>query len=391
MKTLVCDRFRDHFKRPPELVVRAPGRVNLLGGHIDYNDGWVLPAAIDRSLWLAAAPRRDARLHAYSATVEEGGEAALDPPPPPPRIAHRPRERWIEYPTGVAWALSQDGHALCGMDAMVVSEIPMGAGLSSSAALEVAFLLAWRELAGLPLEGAEMARLGERVENAYLDVHSGVMDQFASLHGRREHAIFLDCRNLDWELLRLPPRVAVLVADTGIRRQLVGGHVNDRQAECTEALRRLRELGCEIRALRDLQSEQLECLADKLPDSLARRARHVVEECSRVCRGAQSIREGDGGEVLGTLMRASHASSRDLYQASIPELDLLAEAASELEGCFGARLAGAGFGGCVSVLVEEWAAGPVSTGLKKAFSERFGNEPEIHRVGIGDGAEAWNI
>ena len=195
MEARVVEQFRARFGRDPEVVVRAPGRVNLLGAHIDYNEGWVLPAAIDLSLWLAAAPSGEPRLRAYSETVGEAGGVPLDPPPSSPQ-GQRSRDRWVDYPSGVAWALGTEGYSVCGMDAVVMSEIPLGAGLSSSAALEVAFLLAWCELSGLPLGRPQLARLGEKVENEYLNVQSGVMDQFASLHGRRGSAIYLGLSEL---------------------------------------------------------------------------------------------------------------------------------------------------------------------------------------------------
>jgi galactokinase len=265
---------------------------------------------------------------------------------------------------------------------------PAGAGLSSSAALEVAFLVAWRELGGLAFDDLEAARLGRRVENEYLGVHSGIMDQFASLHGRRGHVVLLDCRTLAWERLPLPAGVAVLVADTGVRRRLVDGPLNDRRGECSAALRRLQERFPErdLAALRDVTPAMLDG-ADFLPDVLRRRVRHVVEECARVHRGEALLREADeAATALGVLMRDSHRSSRDLYQVSSPELDLLAETAWATAGCHGARLVGAGFGGCIAALVDEERSAAIARALEEAFTTRFGRPPLVHPCAIADGA-----
>jgi galactokinase len=309
----------------------------------------------------------------------------------------------------VAWALAGAGHEVAPLDAVIASELPAGAGLSSSAALEVAFLLAWRELGGLELDDLEAARLGRRVENEYVGVRSGIMDQFASLYGRRDHVVLLDCRSLEWERLPLPSDVAILVADSGVRRRLAAGMVstissasddfgaadgaadgplNDRRRECEAALRGLQERFPErgLMALRDVAPATLD-EAVFLPEVLRRRVRHVIEECERVRRGAALLRDtADDAGALGRLMRDSHRSSRDLYQVSIPELDALAEAAWAAPGCHGARLVGAGFGGCLVALVDEALAATVAATMVSAFRARFGRAPEIHRCAIDDGA-----
>jgi galactokinase len=385
IRARVVERFRELHGRSPDLLVRAPGRVNLLGAHVDYNEGLVLPGAIDRAVWLAAARVSGPILSVTSLELGAGEALTLDPVPGPAAATGRASMGWMEYPAGVAWALAAAGHRVTPLDAVVGSELPPGAGVSSSAAIEVAFLVAWRELGGLALDDVEAARLGRRVENDYVGVQSGVMDQFASLAGRRDHVVLLDCRTFDWERLPLPAGIAVLVADTGVRRRLVAGQLNDRRSECGEALRLLRERGLHLAALRDADAGTLEA-AGSLPETLQRRVRHVVEECERVRRGAALLRDGREPAALGALVSDSHRSSRDLYQVSIPELDVLAEAAWGAPGCHGARLMGAGFGGCVAALVDEDRAGVVAASIERAFAARFGRAPEIHRCRIADGA-----
>ena len=291
---------------------------------------------------------------------------------------------WIDYPAGVAWALSQAGHRPAAMDVAYASDVPIGAGVSSSAAVEVAFLLAWREL-GLDLDDAAVPGLGRRAENGYLGVQSGIMDQFASLNGAEGHAVFLDCRHLTCELLPLP-RTAVLVADSGVRRQLAASGFNDRPRECRQAIEILRRSLPGIRALRDVSAADFELHSHRLPIDLRRRARHVIEECRRVREGAEALRRGDL-DAFGLLVRHSHVSSRDLYEVSIPELDVLAAAAWAAEGCYGARLTGGGFGGCVAALVESASAAAVGAAMAAAFESELGRPPPIFVCRAAAGAE----
>jgi galactokinase len=377
----IASAFRERFGRSPDVIVRAPGRVNLLGAHVDYNDGFVLPAAIDRAVWLAAG-----RAHGASGrlcALDLGADVAFEPPVEKPQS--NDSRRWADYPLGVAWVLRGLGHEVGPIDAVFGGDLPMGAGVSSSAAVEVAFFLAFEALGGFALEGRERARLGRRVENEVLGVGSGVMDQFASIHGRAGHAVLLDCRSLEHELIPVPEEVAVLVADTGVRRALVGSAFNDRRAECRQAVELLRAELPGITALRDVSPEELDRHAGLLPPSLQRRARHVVEECARVLAGAERLRAGQM-EELGELVRASHRSSRDLYEVSIAELDLLAETAWTVPGCYGARLTGAGFGGCVTAAVQRDALDELERTLRAAFRARFGRDPSMLRCRIADGA-----
>jgi galactokinase len=367
-------------------VVRAPGRVNLLGAHVDYNQGWVLPGAIDRAVWLAAGRGRERRLRLVSVELSEEAALDLDALPLPLWERAAPVARWEDLPAGVAWALEGAGHRLVALDAALASDLPMGAGVSSSAAVEMALVLAWERLSGLELSLSEKAGAGQRAENLYLGVASGIMDQYTCLAGEDGHLVFLDCRGLTHEPVPVPPGLSVLVADTGVRRRLVGSAFNDRRTECEEAVARLHAALPGIRALRDVSTAALERHGELLPETLLRRARHVVEEIARVHAGKAALVAGDLS-TFAALLRRSHASSRDLYEVSIPELDTLAEAAWEAPGCHGARLTGGGFGGCVAALVTADRAGDVADSMASAYARRFDRRPEILHCRIAGGAE----
>jgi galactokinase len=260
MKEQIIQSFRELYGRNPAIVVKAPGRVNLLGAHVDYNEGWVLPAAIEQAIWLAAAPTENdivciASLdygHEGAATLAELADKAMRP-------TGTDRELdWLNYPAGVAWAMQANGHKLVGMEAVFSGDIPAGAGVSSSAAVEMAFVLAWETLSGLALNGRQRAKLGQQVENDYMGLQSGIMDQFASLHGAADHLIMLDCRTLEHELIPLPPESVILVVDSGVRRKLAGSDYNIRQTECLEAVHILQQYLPDIRTLRDVDTEKFE-------------------------------------------------------------------------------------------------------------------------------------
>jgi len=377
--------FREHFGSSPEWTAHAPGRVNFLGAHVDYNDGWVLPGAIDLGIDFAAAVRPDRRLRLAALDLSASVELDLDDLPPPRGERPDGESNWYDVAGGVAWACREQGLEPAGLDVAFGGNLPMGAGISSSAALEAGLLRLWDRVGSWRLEGHTLAALGRQAENGYLGVGSGIMDQFASLHGRAGHLILLDCRTLEFEPLELPEDCAVLVLDSGVRRRLSKSSYNDRPAECASALARLREHGFALEALRDLRPSQLEAAGSLLGDIESRRVRHVVEECARVL-AARDCLNADDAPGLGRLMNASHASSRDLYEVSIPELDQLAEAASAHEGCHGARLSGAGFGGCVTALVERRSLEAVAHEVVSSFEERFGRRPGTTSCRIADGA-----
>ena len=387
--------FRQHFGSAPAVVTRAPGRVNLLGAHVDYSEGWVLPAAIDRSVVVAAAPADDGMLDLVSLDFDDRLRVGLDALPPPVPERQGGGAGWSDLPVGLAWCLARAGHRPAGLRAVFASDVPIGAGVSSSAAVEMAFLLALEILAraggggGLGLDGPGRARLGQVVENDYLGVGSGVMDQYASLHGRVGHALFLDCRTLEHRLVPLPVQSVFLVADSGVRRRLSASGFNDRRAQCEEAVARLRPLlepgQGPIRTLRDISAETFEGVAHHLPIELRRRAQHAIDECARVRAGAAALEAGELA-TFAALVRRSHASSRDLYEVSIPEIDTLAAAAWAVPGCWGARLSGGGFGGCVTALAGAEAVPAVSRAMGDVFEATYHRRPEIFACRPSDGA-----
>jgi galactokinase len=389
-RSQVLAAFERRFSAPPRWLVRAPGRVNLLGAHVDYVEGWVLPGAIDRSVWLAARPARGNGGIVEAMDLGEAGQ--IDTARLPLPVPERDEEKsdWLDVPCGVAWALSRMSESPPPIDVVFGSSLPIGAGLSSSAAVEVAFSMAWEAASDTELSGLERAQLGRTVENEYLGVGSGIMDQFVSIHGRSGHLVLLDCRTLEHEHVPLPRGLAVLVADSGVRRTLAGSQFNDRPKECRHAAELLRDRLPHIRTLRDVTEGDLEELGDLLPPSLLLRARHAVGECARVRHGAKALSGGDV-EAFGAAMRASHESSRDLYEVSIPELDLLAETAWSSAGCHGARLSGGGFGGCVTALVDEGAGEAVARRLREAFEETFDRPCTTYAAKIGDGASFEDV
>lgn len=374
LRASVVTAFERRFERAPEVVVRAPGRVNLLGEHVDYNEGWVLPAATEQAVWLAAARSAGDDVHILASDFIDG-EAAFSLADLAPRDAQAPVS-WIDYPRGVAWSLQDEGHEIPPISAAFAGDVPIGAGVSSSAAVEVAFLAAWSALGKLDLDRLVMAKLGQKTENRYIGLASGIMDQFASAHSVAEHLLLLDCRSLTYEPIPLPQACAILVVDSGIRRELAGSEYNVRRRQCDEAVEILREHLPHITTLRDVTPEQFELAAHRLPILLRRRAQHVVEECARVLQGAEQLRRGDV-EAFGRLIRHSHISLRDLYEVSISELDFLAATAWQQAGCYGARLTGAGFGGCIIVLAEAGATEAIAARLREAYAQSFSRTPRI--------------
>ncbi|MBN1811896.1 MAG: galactokinase, partial [Anaerolineae bacterium] len=343
MQNKVITAFQARFGHQPKAVVRAPGRANLMGEHTDYNDGYVLPIALDRAAWIAASSTAGREVRLCALDLDKDAAFSLDRIPP--------RDGgWADYPRGVAWTLQDDGLELTGLEAVLASSVPVGSGLSSSAAIEVAFAYTWQALSGFERDRRELALLCQRAENVYVGVNCGILDQMASAWGAKGYARLLDCRTLESELVPLPKDVTVVVADTKVRRQLASSEYNVRRAQCEEAVSVLSEYLPGIRALRDVNSDDLERFKRHLPEVIYRRARHVVADNERVLQAAEALREGDVTTV-GVLMKACHISLRDDYEVSSPELDVLAEAAWEAEGCYGARLTGAGFGGCAVALV----------------------------------------
>jgi galactokinase len=372
-----------------ELYIQAPGRVNLLGEHVDYNDGPVLPAAIDRAVHLAVNRSHSSQVRLHALDLDQRVAFHLDQVEKRLDVNGAPLPSWALYPAGVAWSLQAAGFALNGMEAAYTSTIPIGAGLSSSAAVEVAFAVAWQALdPGGPLSSAtrmDLARLCQQAENYYVGVNSGLMDQFASAHGIEGHAVYFDTRSLEYHPVPLPAGTVLVIADSGVRRSLTGSAYNDRRAACETAVAMLREHLPGIRALRDVTPEQFASCADTLPEIVRKRARHVVEECARVDQAVRLLAEGDG-PGFGQLMFATHASLRDLYEVSTRELDHLVEIAGRLPGCLGARLTGAGFGGCTVNLVEDESGSAFIEGLQQGYRETTSQQAQVYLCRASQGA-----
>ena len=360
-----------------EIILRAPGRVNLLGEHVDYNDGCVLPAAIDRAVRLAAAPRRDRRVILDAADLNRTIAFDLEKLENKQDVEGHPLPSWALYPAGVAWALQQRGLPTVGFEAVYTSDVPVGAGLSSSAAVEIAFAALWEALGGWQVDRISLAKIGQEAENRYVGVQCGLMDQFASANGVEGHALFFDTRSLEWRPVPLPAGTVIVIADSRVRRSLTTSAYNDRRAACEQAVELLRPHLPEIRALRDVSVAEFERYADGLPEIPQLRARHIVQEIARVEQAVICLQEGDAAG-FGQLMLAGHASLRDLYQVSCPELDSLVETARHLPGCYGARLSGAGFGGCTVNLVAEEQAQAFIKELKSGYTHHTGREADVY-------------
>jgi galactokinase len=371
--------FERAFSIRPEWISRAPGRVNLIGGHVDYNEGLVLPTAVEVEIAVAFKAREDQRVRIHSTQFDERTEFDIE------NLAPGSVSGWTAYPAGVAWAVRQAGSSLRGLDAAVAGNVPIGAGLSSSAAIEVAFAFAFRQSSGLDFSALELAKLGQVAENQFVGVRCGIMDQVSSACAENGKAILLDCRSLEIKQVPLPSGVRIVVLCTGIKRELASSEYNTRRSECEEATRRLEKIDDEIHSLRDVTPDQLHTLLRYLPPPLDRRARHVVGEIERVRLAAQALDQGEV-ERFGELMFASHRSSRDDFQVSIQELDSLVELARQAPGIIGARLTGAGFGGCTVNVVSAALAEDFLAYVNEGYANLFGRIPDSFVTGAAAGA-----
>jgi galactokinase len=378
--------FEERFSQPPALLVRAPGRVNLLGEHVDYNDGLVLPATIDRAVYIAAAPSGDACscLHA----LDLGKQVDLSPGELEARLdaVGKPLPGWARYPAGVAWVLRQEGLQTKGVLAAYTSDIPIGSGLSSSAAVEVGFAVLWQALGDWQIDRLALAQLCQRAENQYVGVSCGLMDQFASACGVQRHALYFDIRSLEWEPAPIPDAIALVIADSGVRRSLTHSGYNERRAACEQAVRELQVYLPGIHSLRDVAATELAAYAPYLSEIPHKRAEHVVKEIARVGAALSALQRGDR-QALGALMYAGHNSLKNLYEVSTPELDTLVELTRDIPGCIGARLTGAGFGGCTINLVEIDQADGFITSLREGYQQATGRSAQVYLCRASQGAE----
>jgi galactokinase len=370
--------FAYRFGRAPT-VSRAPGRVNLIGEHTDYNDGFVMPAALEFATLSAASQRPDRRLRVYSMIMDETREFDLDSPP------QGPTSDWSDYIVGVALMLERSGRNLSGADLIVWSDVPIGAGLSSSAALEVSVAHALLTESGLPFDPIEIAQLCQRAENDFVGMRCGVMDQYISCCGVAGHALLIDCRSLESRHVTIAPNLRLLIANSRVRHQHAGGEYNLRREACEEGVRLLSRYLGPIQALRDVTPEQLEAKRRKLPELIYRRCRHIVTENARVLEAERALEVGDF-VACGRAMNASHLSMRDDFEITCPEVDMLAGLAQTVKGVYGSRMTGGGFGGCTISLIEASAVDKASQILIDGYRIGMGRDVDLYVCTPSDGA-----
>ena len=359
-------------------IFRAPGRVNLIGEHTDYNEGFVMPVAMDLYTWVAAAPRPDPRVHVYSQNVGEHAEMDLQNP------NLRLQGHWSAYVLGVAASLRMSGAEIGGANLLVEGKVPMGAGLSSSASVEVAAGYALLESSGLSRSPVELAKICQRAENEFAGARCGIMDQMIACCGRANYALILDCRTLGFRLLPLFPDAQFVVCNSMVKHDHAAGEYNARRADCETATRILAQQLPGVRALRDVSLADLERFAKLLPAVVYRRSRHVISENARVLDARAALERGDP-ESFGRLMRASHRSLQEDYEVSSAELDLLVEIAGGIAGVHGSRMTGGGFGGCTISLVRSEVVGEFQSAVARGYKQATGRQPDIYIVRASDG------
>jgi galactokinase len=377
---VVADRFKKQFKGRPLLVV-SPGRVNLIGEHTDYNEGFVLPGATDKAIVLAVAPRADATCHFVAVDLDQEFRCELD-------ALHRSPLRWPDYLQGILDQFLLAGHRIGGINCVFGGDIPIAAGMSSSAAIEGGLAFALNALFGLKLDDLSLVKLAQKAENEFVGLRCGIMDMFINIHGRERSVLKLDCRSLEFE--RLPferPDLRIVVADTLVRRELAGSEYNVRRGQCEAGVDILRAYDPEIRSLRDVSLDLLGEHKDELDPVVFKRCEYVVRENIRVGEAAEALMRGDF-DAFGGLMNASHAGLRDDYEVSSAELDALVEAALRVPGVLGSRMMGAGFGGCTISLVEADAVPEFEARVARDYEAATGTAPKVHVIRIEAGTRA---
>lgn len=365
---------------PAARTFRAPGRVNLIGEHTDYNEGFVMPVAIGFSTFATISARPDRKLSLFSENFSAGAEFDLDDPNP------TPIGDWTDYPRGVAITLERAGYRLTGARLSIRGEVPIGAGLSSSAAIEVATCIALLSNSGFSVEPVEIAKLCQRAENEFVGMRCGIMDQFVSSCGQAGKALMLDCRSLGYELLSLPPGARLIICNTMVKHALLGGEYNKRRAECDGGVRHFAQSLPNVRSLRDVTQTDLKRFGDDLSEVIYRRCRHVITENARVIEAAKAL-ERDELADFGRLMNESHRSLRDDYEVSCKELDVMVELAQQIQGVYGARMTGGGFGGCTVNLVAAENVGEFKRIVTQGYSDATGLVPDIYVSSAAEGAE----
>jgi galactokinase len=375
--------FEEIYDSKPEVVSSAPGRVNIIGEHTDYNQGYVLPAAINLRNYFLLSKRKDEKICIWTENFKKREMFSLQ------EIPFSKQEKWVNYVKGIFWALQEEGFELQGVNGLVWGDIPLEAGLSSSAAFEVSLILGLNTLFKLNLAPQRMAELARKAENDFVGVQCGLMDQFVSVFGEKNKAVFLDCESLEYELVPLHLEregLRIFVFESGVKRELASSEYNKRQLESFRALELLKKYG--VKSYKQANLKLLEEGKDEMDEALFKRARHVISENGRVKHAVGALKKDDF-RLLGELIFRSHESLRDDYQVSCPELDLLYETAREFPGCFGARLTGAGFGGSGIALVKQERIEVFRKKILEEASKRKFPRPEFYEVKIGEGARAY--
>jgi galactokinase len=375
----ISNQFRSLYGESCRLY-RAPGRINLIGEHTDYNDGFVMPAAINFYCWVAICAAKGRTVEVYSGNLNESRTFDLDRP-------HSLGD-WSDYVQGVALMLQRSGHQLQGAKMLISSEVPIGSGLSSSAALEIAAGLALIAGEDAHDDRNELALACQRAENEFVGARCGIMDQFVACNGKSGRLLMLDCRSLEHRLLRIPEDVRLVICNTMVRHAIAVGEYNVRRSQCEEGIRLLSRARLGISALRDVTLPDLEQFGNSLPPEILKRCRHVVSENQRVVTAATALEERDL-EKFGELMAASHESLRHDYEVSCPELDRMVELANQVEGVYGARMTGGGFGGCTVNLVAVEAVSAFQKQIAAKYQEQTGIVPEIYVSTASEGAARW--
>lgn len=379
---MMVEEFSRHFGQAPTMITVGPGRVNLIGEHTDYNDGFVLPVAIKRDIRVALRPRTDRRVKVYSLEYDDWYEFSLDD------LRYNQEALWTNYVQGVAWAIQEKGIQLAGFDGVISGNVPRASGLSSSAALEVATATAFLAASDQndALNGVEIALAAQRAENQFVGVNCGIMDQYISVLGQEGHALLIDCRSLAYQLIPVPKEAALVIGNTKASRSLAGSAYNERRSQCEEGVAILQRELPDVRALRDITSDQLEAHKSLLSEVVYRRCRHVVGENERVLQAVEALRNNNLTS-MGELMNASHTSLAEDYEVSSPALDAMVEAMRSASGCYGARLTGAGFGGCAVALVQPGSEQAVADAIFEKYPKAANIWPEVYISQAGSGAQ----
>lgn len=373
MQSIITHEFNSRFNQSPQFIVRAPGRVNLIGEHTDYNDGFVLPMAIDRAMWIALRIRNDRQVMLHSLDFSSPAEFSLND------INHG--SHWDEYIRGMAWGLQDANYDLNGWDGILGSSIPIGAGLSSSAALEMVSAMAFSVVGNWDFKPNRMAKIGQTVENDWIGANTGIMDQMISASGRAKHAMLIDCRKLLSQQIPFPSNIAVVVMDTTTRHTHTDSGYNERREQCESAARIFK-----VSHLRDVTMDEFKLRSSDLDEILMRRARHVISENERVLNAAKALFVGDAIEI-GRLMNASHTSMRDDFEITNDELNIMVQIAQSQPGCFGARMTGGGFGGSAVALIQEDVTISFDKNVYNTYLEATNREPQIFICKASNGAE----